>query len=390
VVGAGAGFLDMDADGDLDLYVANYLKFELAKHVVRAFRGHPSYPSPRDFMPVPDSLFRNNGDGSFTDVSKVSGVSAVAGTGMGMVCADCDGDGDTDVFVLNDVAENFFFRNDGTGNFEEAGTLVGLAYNGFGDENASMGVDCGDIDNDGLVDFFMTSYQGELPVYYHNLGGGLFEDITQRTRAGLAAFPYVNWGVGLIDFDNDTDLDIFIANGHTEDNIDLYDNSTSYKVRNFVLMNMGDGRDFVDVTNQCGDGLLPVKASRGAAFDDLDNNGTVDCVIQNSRQTPTILQNRTRNAKHWLEIRLHGTRSSRDAVGAKVTVTAGDTTRLLEVHSGRGYQSHYGSRLHVGLGNHRTVDQIEVRWLGGGVERVGPLPADRRIVIVQEQGAFGG
>lgn len=386
VVGAGAGFLDMDADGDLDLYVANYLKFELEKHVPRMFRGHPSYPSPRDFLPVPDALFRNNGDGSFTDVSKASGVASVAGTGMGMICADCDDDGDTDVFVLNDVAENFFFQNDGRGNFEEAGTLVGLAYNNFGDENASMGVDSGDMDNDGLVDFFMTSYQGELPVYYHNLGGGLFEDMTQRTRAGITAFPYVNWGVGLVDFDNDMDLDIFIANGHTEDNVDLYDNNTSYKAQNFVLMNTGTGREFVDVSDQCGDGLQPVKASRGAGFDDLDNNGTVDCVIQNSREAPTILRNDTRNANHWLEIRLYGTQASRDAVGSKVLVHMGAITRVAEVHAGRGYQSHFGTRLYFGLGSHHAVDQVEVHWLGGGVDRVGPLDADQRVVIIQGHG----
>ncbi len=239
IVGAGTVFFDMDADGDLDLYAANYLVFDPAKHVVRNTRGYPTYPSPRDFRPVPDSLFRNNGDGTFTDVSQESGVASCAGTGMGMVAADCDDDGDIDVFVLNDVHENFFFRNDGHGHFEEVAMLVGLAYNCFGQENASMGVDCGDLNNDGLLDFYMTSYQTEYPVYYRNLGDGRFEDAIQETHAGTGLFPYVNWGTGIVDFDNDGNRDIFVANGHTEDNVDMYDSSTAYRVRTRCCIILG-------------------------------------------------------------------------------------------------------------------------------------------------------
>ena len=382
LVGAGASFLDMDADGDLDLYVTNYLRFDYDSHVQRQVGGHPSYPSPRDFEPVPDTLYRNNGDGTFTDVSRESGVSQYAGTGMGMVSVDCDLDGDTDVFVLNDVGENFFFQNDGTGKFKETGVINGTAYNIYGDENASMGVDCGDYDNDGLPDFFMTSYQSELPVLYRNIGNGFFEDVTLLTGAGEGTLSYVNWGNGLIDFDNDGDLDVFIANGHTEDNIDLRDASTAYRAPNTLLMNTGDGR-FVEVSQTCGDGLLPVHSSRGAAFDDLDNDGDVDAVILNSREGPTVLRNDSRNENHWLQIRLQGTNGNSQGVGARVVVTAGDLSQTAERHSGRGYQSHYGSRLHFGLGERENVDRIEVYWLGGGIDVIQNVAVDQLLTITQ-------
>lgn len=380
LVGAGTCFLDIEKDGDLDLYAGNYLKFDYAEHVERYIDGIPSYPSPRDFQPVPDTLFRNNGDGTFTDISQASGVGLVAGTSMGMVSTDVDNDGDADVFVLNDVAANFCFLNDGKGNFEEVGLLVGLAYNAYGDENASMGVDCGDYDNDGWFDFFMTSYQGEMPVLYHNLGNGRFEDATHATQAGATAYPYVNWGTGLIDFDNDGDLDIFIANGHTEDNAELFDSSSHYRAPNQLILNTGNGQ-FVDVSDQCGDGLLPVESSRGTAFDDLDNDGWIDVVILNSRRPPTILRNDTHNGNHWLQLRLIGVRSNRDGVGARVTLVAGDLRRIDEVHSGRSYQSHYGSRLHFGLGPRTRVDRIEIRWPSNTVDVIEGVDADQLLTV---------
>ena len=271
-VGAGACFLDIDRDGDLDLYVANYVNFTYENHQIIWEKGFPTYISPRGYQPEPDVLYRNNGDGTFTDVSTESGIGLHAGTGMGIVGCDFDNDGDTDIFVLNDVAANFFFVNDGTGKFEEAGLATGTAYNGNGDATGSMGVDCGDYDNDGWLDLMMTTYQNELPVLYRNLGNGTFEDVTIAANAGDGAYPYVNWGVGLVDFDNDGDKDLFLANGHLQDNVGLYDDSTAYEVRNILLMNQGDGR-FVNVSDQCGDGLLPARSSRGAGFDDLDGDG---------------------------------------------------------------------------------------------------------------------
>ena len=384
LVGAGTCFLDMDNDGDLDLFVGNYLRFDYDEHVVRTIDGIPRYPVPRDFLPVPDSLFRNNGDGTFTDVSDESGISSVSGTTMGTVCVDYDQDGDTDIFAICDVAANLFYENDGTGKFTEIGMLNGTAYNGFGDENASMGVDCGDYDNDGLLDFVMTSYQNEMPVLYRNLGGGVFEDATQISGAGEGSFPYVNWGVGLIDFDSDGHLDVFIANGHTEDNIDLWDSSTAYRAPNLLLRNDGQGR-FTNISQRAGSGLLPVKASRGAGFDDLDNDGDVDAVILNSRDTPTIIRNDTEHPNHWLQLRVIGIGANRDSVGARVTVLAGDLKRVAEVHSGRSYQSHYGSRLHFGLGPHAQVDRIEIRWPGGGTQTLENVAVNQLLTVLEER-----
>lgn len=381
-VGAGACFLDSDGDGDLDLYAANYVKFTFDNHVVQAIDGFPSYAGPRDYEPEPDSFYRNNGDGTFTDISVECGIGEHAGSGMGMVCADCDRDGDTDVFVLNDVAGNFFFVNDGTGKFEETGLLAGAAYNVVGDELGSMGVDCGDYDNDGWLDFYMTSYQSEMPVLYENLGNGSLEDVTIVASAGTGAFPYVNWGTGLVDFDNDGDRDIFIACGHLQDNVDLYDDTSTYHVRNILLMNTGGGQ-FVNASDSSGDGMLPELSSRGAAFDDLDNDGDVDAVILNSRQESTILRNDSQSGNHWIQIRLKGVRANRDGVGAQVKVVAGDLVQVAEVHSGRSYQSHFGTCLHFGLGKHACIDRLEVAWIGGGTEMVENVDANQQITIIE-------
>jgi len=381
-VGAGACFLDVDRDGDLDIYSANYVKFTYETHVARTLDGIPEYSGPKDYPAEPDTLFRNNGDGTFTDISDQSGIRADAGTGMGTVCADYDDDGDTDIFVLNDVAGNFFFENDGTGKFEELALMAGVAYNLHGHELGSMGVECGDYDNDGHLDFFMTSYAGQLPVLYRNLGDGFFEDVTLVSGAGAGTLPYVNWGAGMVDFDNDGDRDIFVANGHLQDNIELRDDTTAYLAPNTVLENTGRGK-FVDVSKISGSGLEPRCSSRGAGFDDLDNDGDIDVVVLNSRREPTIIKNDTQGAGHWLRIRLVGVDTNRDGIGARVKVTVGNLVQIAEVHSGRGYQSHYGLRLHFGLKGYRRVDRLEVYWLGGGKDLVTDVATDQTMTIVQ-------
>lgn len=379
-VGAGTCFLDIEGDGDLDLYAANYVDFHYDNHVIRKIGPHQFYPGPNDYHGVPDNLFRNNGDGTFTDVSGPAGIAAVARPGMGMVCLDYDEDGDTDVFVGNDAAANFLFQNDGRGHFTEVGLLAGVAYDGLGNANSSMGTDCGDFDNDGHLDLFMTDYSNEAPVLYRNLGQGLFEDATNAAGAASSAFPHVNWGNGLVDFDNDGDRDLFIACGHLLDNIQLIDDRTAFKVRNILLMNAGDKR-FVDVSKRCGDGLDPVESSRGAGFDDLDNDGDVDAAVLNDNAPPTIIRNETATGGSWLQVQLRGVKSNRDGVGARVRVVAGDLVQVAEVHSGRSYQSHFGSRLHFGLGKHRRGDRLEVRWIGGETDVVTDVAANRTLVL---------
>lgn len=382
-VGAGAGFLDIDGDGNLDLYVANYVKFTYQNHVFFLRQGFPEYAGPRSYQPQPHTLFRNNGDGTFADVSVESGIAAHPGPGMGMVCADYDNDGRTDVFVLNDVEANFFWKNLGNGKFEESALTVGAAYNGQGDTLGNMGVDCGDYNNDGLLDFFSTCYQRQSAVLWKNLGNGSLEDVSAVTGAAAGTYDCVKWGCGMVDFDNDGHRDLFVAMGHTQDLIDNYDHSTSRDATNVVLRNLGNGM-FADVSDRCGDGLAVRKCSRGVAFDDLDNDGDVDAVVMNMRDRPTILRNMLHESgsrNHWLQIRLQGVKTNRDGVGAHVRVVAGNLVQLDEVHSGRGYQSHFGSRLHFGLGEHDRIDRIEVHWLGGGVDVIGNVAADRLLTI---------
>jgi hypothetical protein len=208
------------------------------------------------------------------------------------------------------------------------------------------------------------------------------EDVTLAAGAGAGSFRYVNWGTGLVDFDNDGDRDLFMACGHLLDNIHLYDDSSEYHIRNILLMNTGDGK-FVDVSASSGDGMAVKLSSRGAGFDDLDNDGDLDVVILNARREPTVLRNETESGNHWIQLRLEGTKTNRDGVGARVTVLAGDLKLVDEVHSGRGYQSHYGSRLHFGLGNRDRVDRIEVRWIGGGSDVIEGPGVDQCLTLIE-------
>lgn len=383
-VGAGACFLDMDGDGDLDLFVANYIDFTLAKHQTRMVNGHPAYVGPMIYGPVPSTLYRNNGDGTFTDVSRESGIASRAGTGMGVVGADYDDDGDTDIIVGNDAMANFVWRNDGSGRFEEVGLLSGLAYDAHGVGQGTMGVECGDYDNDGRLDFQMTSYQKQWAILYRNLGGGAFEDVTSRTGAGAGTFHQVEWGNGLVDFDNDGDRDLFMACGHLQDNIERWDDTGVYEARNVLLENTGPGQ-FVDVSDRAGDGMAVKLSSRGAAFEDFDGDGAVDVAILNARREPTLLRNLSPGRGHWVRVHLRGTRTNRDGIGARIRLRAGDLSLVAEVHSGRGYQSHFGTRPHFGLGPRTRIDRLEVRWIGGGTEVWENLSVDR--VVILEEGS---
>ena len=381
-VGGGVSFLDMDSDGDLDLYVANYIKFSYDMRVTSTFRGIKAYPGPLVFPPEPDDLFRNNGDGTWTNVSAEAGISAHAEYGMGTVASDFDEDGDTDVFVANDSTRNLFFVNDGSGKFSEQGLLAGVAYDYKGDVLGSMGVDSGDFDNDGTWDLFQTSYQDQLTALYMNLAAGLFEDVTLRTNAGDGTFHQVNWGTGFIDFDNDGWRDLFIANGHIHKHVEQFNKNAFYRVRNQVLRNL-QGKRFVDVSAVAGSGLEPLESSRGAAFDDLDNDGDVDAVILNSCTKPTVIRNVPPGRHHWVQFELRGRTSNRDGVGTRVTIEAGGKRQAAEVISGRGYQSHFGSRLHFGLADADRIERLEIRWHGGGSELYEDIPVDRLYRFVQ-------
>jgi hypothetical protein len=259
---------------------------------------------------------------------------------------------------------------------------AGVACNGAGEPVGSMGADCGDYDRDGLLDLFQTDFQRQKPILFRNLGRGLFEDVTMRTGAAAGSFPYVKWGCGLVDFDNDGFKDLFIGCGHLGADLDQTADRTAYDVCPILLRNTGQGK-FINVSDSCGEGLKIKCVARGIAFDDLDNDGRVDVVIQNSRRGPLVLRNESPPVHHWLQVQLRGVKSNRDGVGARVRIAAGRLKDVSEVHSGRGYQSHFGSRLHFGLGREDRVDRIEVRWIGGGLDVLEDVPADRLVTITE-------
>ena len=381
-VGAGVSFLDVDADGNLDLYVANYIKFSYEKVVKRLIFGIPAAPGPKDYEPDNHQLFRSNGDGTFSDISMESGIGLQPGPGMGVVTFDFDRDGDTDIFVCNDSAENFLWENDGKGRFAEIALLVGVAYDYAGSRQASMGVDCGDIDRDGWLDLVATNFQDEIPNVYRNFQGKYFDDLCVSYGLGVAT-QSVKWGVGLSDFDNDSFLDLFMACGHLIDTVELLDDSIHFANRNQVFRNL-DGKRFVDVSATAGEGLQIKKASRGLGCEDLDNDGDLDVVILNLNSIPTILRNDTLPAeKHWIQLGLSGITANRDAAGTQVLVHTNNGDQLQEVHRGRGYQSHYANCLHFGLGDAAAVEYVEVNWHGGEKEVFRNVLLDRKTTLVQ-------
>ncbi|QDV25447.1 CRTAC1 family protein [Aureliella helgolandensis] len=376
-VGAGVAFFDMDGDEDLDLYVANYVNFAYENHVPILINGKRFQAGPQYYQAVPDTLFRNEGDGTFSDWTQQSGIGRVATPSMGVVCFDSDSDGDIDVFVANDGQPNCLFMNDGSGVFEEMGLLFGVARDFNGKANSSMGVDVGDYDGDGLFDLMTTSYQAEMPVLYHNLGDGLFEDATNAARITSELFAHVNWGTGLVDFDNDGDQDLFIACGHF-DRIEDIDDRTSRATQNYLLENVGGS--FIDVSGEAGAGMAVVESSRGAAFEDFDNDGDVDVLVLNSATKPTLLRNDTPHQNHWIEIELQQAGMNRMGVGSIVKLEIEGSVQSRTVVSGRGYQSHFGDRLHFGLAGHSQPVEVRVHWPNGTVSSHSVEPDTRTVL----------
>lgn len=383
--GAGANFLDMDGDGDLDLFSSSYVNFTYENHDGRKIMGYPIYAGPRSYKPTQDSLFRNNGDGTFTDVSVSSGIAAVPGTGMGTVCVDIDNDGDTDIYVANDQMPNYLWQNNGQGVFQQMGLLLGLACNAQGEVQGSMGIGCGDYNNDGWLDFYVTAYQDQIPSLYQNVEGRFFEDVTNQAGTGDGTQHMVHWGNDFVDFDNDGDRDLFVSMGHLQDNIEKWDKRSSWTKPNLLFENQGNG-SFRNVSDLSGPGMQVAYSSRGVGFDDLDNDGDVDIVVLNSRAKPSVLRNDSPKQGHWLQLQLQGTRTNRDGVGARVEVKCPGLTLVDEVHSGRGYQSHYGTRLYFGLGQQTKIDQVMVHWIGGKREIFTNIPINQRINLIEGSG----
>ena len=376
----GCAFGDYDRDGRVDLYVANYLRFDPATVPRRGetscgrFMNIVAFCGPRALTPERDVLYRNAGGGRFVDVTEAAGVDRPGHFGFGVLFSDLDDDGWPDIYVANDSVPNFLFRNDRDGGFVEEGLLRGVAVSRDGREQAGMGVDAGDYDGDGRLDLVVTNFAQDYTTVYHNLGGGVFADRSFESGVAAAYGPSLGWGVGFVDIDNDGLLDLFVSNGHVYPDIAQTGTST-YHQRNLLFQNRGKGR-FGRVAPRAGGGLALVRSSRGAAFGDYDNDGDIDILVSNIDDRPTLLRNDT-SGGGWVTMRLVGVTSNRDGIGAKVTVVAGGRRQMAEVRAGGSYVSHNDMRVHFGLGDAAAVDRVEIRWPSGLVERVNRLEANR-------------
>jgi hypothetical protein len=374
------GFFDFDRDGRLDLYVANYLDVDYTDNPYCGFKrpGFRTYCSPTIFDGVADRLFRNNGNGTFSDVSQKAGIANPAGKGLGVTFCDVDSDGLTDIYVANDLVRNFLYRNNGNGTFRDIAYAAGVGFGGNGKPQAGMGTDCGDVDGNGLPDLFVTNFSEELNSLYLNRGKGLFEDAT--VRLGLqSSFQPLGFGTRLFDMDNDGDLDMHVVNGHIIDNIAVYGTGMTYAMKDLLYENTG-GR-FVDISARSGPALLVDRVGRGQAVADFDNDGLLDIVISNLGRPAVLLKGTSPGPGNWLSIRARGRKSNPHGLGARVTVETPGGRQVREINNAASYLSANDTRLHVGLGAAKTATRIEIRWPSGQVQTLTNVAANRVLTV---------
>jgi hypothetical protein len=385
-----SAFFDMEGDGDLDLYVDNYMVCSpetvaksdspKARQSNCGYRGIQVFCGPLGEVPHQDTLYRNNGDGTFTDVTRESGIWLDKGRfGLGVVVVDLDNDGDQDIYVANDSVSNLLWENDGKGKFKDVGLVKLAALNADGRAQAGMGTAAADYNGDGWMDLIVTNFSHDLNTIYKNMGGKFFID--DSALAGMnVTHMNLSWGVGFHDFDLDDDLDLFIANGHVYPKLDGYQVGTEFRQINHLFINNG-GR-FTESSARSGPGFKVLRSFRGAAFGDYDDDGDVDVFLTTLDDVPLLLRNDTpRNGRHYLQVRLIGGSSNRDAVGARVTAVFGDTKRIRERKGGASYQSVTDPRLHFGLGTATKVDTLEVRWPSGVTDVLRDVKVDQEITI---------
>jgi len=394
---AGPTWGDYDRDGLLDLFVPGYVKFDPEHPPVGGqnglstsscqFRGVSVMCGPRGLPGESDHLFHNNGDGTFTDVSKKAGVSDPQGYyGLASVFVDADDDGWVDLVVANDSVPRYLYHNLHDGTFQDVSYLSGFALTNEGLAQASMGIAVGDYNRDGMVDFFVTTFSDDYKTLYRNEGNNNFSDVTYRAGLGTPTIPFLAWGTGFMDFDNDGLLDIFVANGHVYPLVDQRDWGTTWAERPQLFRNL-DGVKFQEVPPATGSGLADVIPARGAAFGDLFNDGHMDVVLNNMDSAPTLLRNVAKNNNHWITLKLvGGPKSPRDAIGAKVFLTTGGVRQRADVISGGSYGSSSDQRVHFGLGSASKVDKVEIHWPSGKKEEIVVPGVDRILTVAEGQG----
>ena len=390
--GSGCTWLDYNRDGHLDLFIANYLHLDL-DHVPKAgdtpvckFKGTRVMCGPRGLPGGTNLLYRNNGDGTFTDVSEASGILKPGPRySITAVASDLNNDGWPDIYVAVDSEPSILFRNNHDGTFSDIAVLAGCAYADDGREQAGMGVAIGDYDCDGRMDIFKTNFSEDSSNLYHNNADGTFTDVTYEAGMG-GDYPDVKWGCGWIDYDNDGWLDLLQVNGHVYPNADTIAPGQAYLEPRVVYRNLGNGK-FADVSQNLGPGITAHHSSRGCAFGDYDNDGDIDVLVDNINELPSLLRNDCHTQHHWIKVKLLGTICNRTAIGARVKVTTGTHTQLGEVQSGSSVMSQNDLRLHFGLGHADRIDLLEVIWPTTQItEKFYSVEPDQLLVIQEGQG----
>ena len=390
--GTSAAFGDYDGDGDLDLYVANYVRINrdrlpaFGSSQFCQYRGIPVFCGPRGLLGARDRLYRNNGDGTFTDVAVQLGIDRSGYYGMGVVWGDIDNDGDLDVYVANDSNPSELYRNNGDGTFEEVGLLSGVALSADGGEQAGMGTDLGDTDNDGWPDLVKTNFSDDTNNLYRNLGGEMFEDAGSAAGTAAAGRPLLGFGIKFLDYDNDGWKDLFVANGHVNPQVQAFPLGITYAQRNLLYRNLGGGK-FSEVAGLFESGLETVRVSRGAATADIDNDGDLDLLVSNLDGRPALYRNDTPGGNS-IVLELVGVESNRSGLGARIRVVAGDLEQVAEVRANSSYLSASHRRAHFGLGPAKRVKSIEIRWPSGAVDRIEGEKAGQRLRVEEGRGVI--
>ena len=376
-----AGWFDYNNDGLLDLFVSNYCQWDPQHEPACTGLVGRGYCHPNSYAPLPNTLYRNNGDGTFTDVSKDTGIAAVEGKGMGVAFADYDGDGFLDVFVANDNSANLLFHNLRGKRFEEVSLQAGVAYNEDGVALAGMGAEFRDLNNDGLPDVWHTAIENETFPLFVNRGGGRFRDASQSSHLARITREMSGWSNGVADLDNDGWKDLFVARGNVMDNIDAMSRHFHFAEPNSVFRNLGNGL-FEDVSATAGADFLRAAPNRGLAYGDLDNDGRIDLVITALGAPVRLFHNVTANHNHWILLKLAGTKSNRMGIGAQIEVTTGDGRKQYdEVSTSTGYAASSDPRVHFGLGASRAIREIEIRWPSGVRQVLHDVQADRLLTV---------
>ncbi len=382
-----AAFLDYDRDGNLDLFVTNYVDFSI-KGNKKCFAptGEPDYCTPAAYRPVPDRLFRNSGNGKFTDVTQAAGIGKADGPGLGVACADFNSDGWVDIYVANDGAANLLWINKGNGTFEEMALLAGVAYSVDGLARAGMGVAPGDFDNDGDDDLLVTNLATEGSTLYRNHRGS-FSDVTLEFGLARSSFPFTGFGVGWFDYNNDGRLDLFAANGAVTIVEALRGSPYPYQQKNQLFRNDGEGKPLIDISAAAGSAFEQLQVGRGAAFGDIDNDGDLDILVSNNNGPVRLLLNEDAARNHWLQVRLQGAGDNRPGIGARVAVLRKNQTPLWrQAHTDGSYLSAHDSRVHFGLGSDPDLQGVLVHWLGGTREVFEGIKPDTIVTLRQQAG----